>query len=390
MRELSEIRNEELLLLRLCRLSFKNEQVSEINELVRTISDWGYFAALANDHGVIALAYYNLKKLGYVTLLPSDIETDLKNKYMVNISRNAFHTSTITALVKLFDENKIKMVLLKGLALEFSVYGNAGLRQMTDIDILIDRSDEENAGKILFRLGYDQLPVKSVLHKPIISYLGKHLPSFVRSGSSLDIHLELFPGFKNDLTKRFFETSQLISANGQSFNIPEPQIFFIYLIKHLWNHELTNESQLRLYTDLVVLVEKYPDEILNQKLIELAADAGVKEVLAEKLKLISDFWMLRFPEAINTFIVQNPLTEPGSRFLDFLRSPKNNEFLNDGKSYRKTIREIPGFHRKILYIAGDIFPTFSFMKDRYRCTTKIGAMLYYPHRLGKIVWLLLG
>jgi hypothetical protein len=390
MREWSEIRDEELLLLRLCRLSFKEEQISEINELIRRVSDWGYFAVLANDHGVIAIAYYNLKKLGYLSLIPSETETDLKNKYMVNISRNAFHTTTINELVRLFDENKIKMVLLKGLALEFSVYGNAGLRQMTDIDILIERSDEQNVRKILFRCGYEQLPVKSVLHKPIISYLGKHLPSFVRSGSSLDIHLELFPGFKNGLTKRVIETSLQISANGHSFNIPEPQIFFIYLIKHLWNHELTNESQLRLYTDLIVLVEKYPDEILNQKLTELAADAGVKEVLAEKLKLISDFWMLTFPEAINTFIVQNLLTKPESRFLDFLRSPKGNEFLNDGKSYRKTIREIPGIHRKILYIAGDIFPTFSFMKNRYRCTTKIGAMVYYPHRLGKIVWLLLG
>ena len=390
MRGLSEIRKEELLLLKLCRLTFRVELVNEINELVRLVSDWKYFSALANEHGVVALVYSNLTKAGNLSLIPSEIETDLKNKYMVSLGRNTFHSSVIAEIAKLFDGNKIKMVLLKGLALEYSVYGNSGLRQMTDIDILIDREDKENAQKILTDNGFDQLPVKSLLHKPIISYLGKHLPTFIRNGAMVDIHIELFPETKGDLTKRLFATSRQVNTNNQTLQIPEPQIFFLYLIKHLWNHELTGESQLRLYTDLVVMVEKYKDEILNEKLTDLAADAGLTEILAGKLRLMNDFWGLTFSGAINDFIIQNSKTDPSGEFLDFLRGPKDNKLSNDGKSYRRTLQEIPGFHRKLLYVTGDIFPTLTFMQQRYGCRNKIAALLYYPHRLGKIIWLVLG
>jgi hypothetical protein len=44
--------------------------------------------------------------------------------------------------------------------------------------------------------------------------------------------------------------------------IPEFRLFS--LVKHLWFHEINNESQLRLYTDLVVLIEKYGEKIINQ------------------------------------------------------------------------------------------------------------------------------
>jgi hypothetical protein len=55
---------------------------------------------------------------------------------------------------------------------------------------------------------------------------------------------------------------------------PSPQIFFLYLVKHLWQHEMNNESQLRLYTDLVVLIEKHYDEILNYNLLKYASKCG--------------------------------------------------------------------------------------------------------------------
>ena len=61
-----DIRNEEILLLGLCRLSFSKAQTGKIRELVKSVSDWEYFASLANEHGIAALVFHNLENLGFL------------------------------------------------------------------------------------------------------------------------------------------------------------------------------------------------------------------------------------------------------------------------------------------------------------------------------------
>jgi hypothetical protein len=278
-------------------------------------------------------------------------------------------------------------VLLKGLALEISVYGNAGLRQMTDIDILLDRSNHKKARKILIENGYLSLPVKSLFHLPIIAYSGKHLPSLIKNGASIDIHLELFGGKRNLLTKLLYDNSSEIRINDQFAHIPRPQLFFLYLVKHLYYHELNNESQLRLYTDLVVLIEKYREEVINYDLLSYAARAGMSQILAWRLEPLRDLWGIAFPDWVDNFIDKWYNPDSINKFVLFLKSPKKNSISGSSRAYRKIIREIPGIHRKILFVLGDLFPTLTFMKRRYNCNSKLKAVLYYPHRIGKLFWL---
>jgi hypothetical protein len=382
-----DIRTEEKLLPELCRLNFSDAQTGKIRELVKSVSDWEYFAALANEHGIVALVFHNLEKLGLLSAVPEKVAAKLNNGLMLNISRNSFHISVISEIVRRLSEEKIKTVLLKGMALELSVYGNTGLRQMTDVDILLDRSDYKRAQKILIENGYVSLPVKSLFHKPIIAYTGKHLPSLLKDGASIDIHLELFGETRNTLTKLFYDKSTKIKVNEQHAYIPPPQLFFLYLVKHLYSHEINNESQLRLYTDLVVLIETYCDEIINYDLLSYTSEAGLSQILAQRLKILRDLWGMTFPDWLDDFINKGENPDAINEFVRFLKSPKNRSVSGNAMIYRKTIHEIPGWHRKFLYILGDIFPTLTFMKNRYGCSSRVRAILYYPHRLGKIVWL---
>jgi hypothetical protein len=382
-----EIQNEERLLLGLCRLSFSKAQAGKIEELVKSVSDWDYFASLANEHGVAALAFHNMEKLGYLSQVPEKFAATLKNAFMLSLSRNAFHISAISEVLRILNNENIKTVLLKGLALELAVYGNSGLRQMTDIDILLDRSNYKKARQILMENGYVSLPVKSLFHLPIKAYSGKHLPSLLKNGASIDIHLELFGGNRNILTKLLYENSSEILINDQYAHIPPPQLFFLYLIKHLYSHELKDESQLRLYTDLVVLIEKYRDEIINLDLLTNAAQAGILQILAWRLEPLRNFWGIIFPDWIDDFIDKWYDPDSINKFVFFLKSSKKNASSGNAIIYKKIIQEIPGLHRKILFVLGDLFPTLTFMKNRYKCDSKLRAILYYPHRLGKIVWL---
>jgi len=382
-----EIRNEEILLLGLCRLSFSKEQSLRLMELIKTVTNWDHLASLSNEHGIAALTCHNLEKLGFLKLLPDKIVSALRNALMVSLGRNAFHAKTISEVLRILNEENIKTVFLKGLALELSVYGNSGLRQMTDVDILLERNNCLRARKILISHGYRSLPVKSVFHKLIILDAGKHLPSLIKNGASVEIHHELFGGRKNILTKLLMESSTGISVKGQKAYIPDPQLFFLYLVKHLYMHEMNNESQLRLYTDLVVLLEKYQDQIINYDLLTYASKAGMSKILAWKLEPLRDLWGIPFPDWVDDFIDKWYTPDSINKFVFFLKSPKNNPRTGKAKFYRNTLKEIPGLHRKIFFVLGDMFPTFTFMKGRYNCKSNLKILLYYPHRFGKILWL---
>jgi len=382
-----KIRDEENLLLELCRLEFSDEHLKKIRSLTIIVQDWNYFRSLANAHGVAALVWYNLERHHLLSGVPEEVVIFLRGALMRSMSRNAFNTEAMGDVLRLLNKENIKTVLLKGLALENTVYGNSGLRQMSDVDILIDREECIKARKILLRNGYVSLHVKSFFHELIIAYSGKHLPSLIKNGISVEIHNELFAGRKNELTKSLYDSSYEIEIKGEKTFIPQPQIFFLYLVKHLYVHEMNNESQLRLYTDLVVMIEKYPDEIINYDLLTYASQADMAEVLAWHLEPLRDLWGVTFPGFINDFIDKWYNPDSITKFIFFLRSPKDNPPLNKAKFYRQVINDIPGLHRKFLYILGDIFPTLSFMKNRYKCNSTWRVLLYYPHRVGKILWL---
>ena len=385
----ADISPEEQLLISLCRLSFSEMQKKNIRILTKKITDIDKFVYLANEHGIIALVYHNLKETGAGDLLPEEKIASLANSRMKSLGRNTFLYKNIEQVLELlFRQEKIKTVLLKGMALELSVYGNKGLRQMNDIDILVPRKQCMEARRILLNNGFQSIPLKSPLYNLILPYYGKHLPELFKGGVSVEIHHELFNGPDHSLTERMITGSTEITFNKSSVLIPPVREFFLYLVKHLDKHENNGESQLRLYTDLFCMVDKYKKELLDTALFKEAEAAGLEKILAAKLFLLKRYWGIFIHPALETLINEKIPDNTCQLFRTFLAQPKGHPVLNNRThNYRQTIKQIQGFHRKIIFIIGDLFPTLRFMKKRYSTRSKLGALLYYPHRFGKLIYL---
>ncbi len=382
-----ELRDEEILLLGLCRTSFNPELKIMLRALAEGITDWNHFILMSSEHGVAALVYHNLEKLDLLQYLPEGGKNFLKNCLLKSLSRNTRNAKVLAEALHLMNAQDMKVVLLKGSALEMMVYGNEGLRQMTDIDVLLSRQDCLDARTLLMKNGFRSFPVKSVFHKPIMGHIGKHLPTLVKNDMRLELHHELFGRDNSSLTRLLSDESREIEINGERAFLPQKRIFFLYLVRHLCMHEMNNESQLRLYSDLVMLAEKSGDEIFTTELTGYAGQAGLSEMLAAKLEMLRDLWEITFPEWINEFI--DRYYDPASlnKFVFFLKSPKNNPSENKAKFYYKSFSDIPGIHRKILYILGDLFPSASFMKRRYKRRSTMGVLPYYVLRWGKLWYL---
>lgn len=373
------------LLIRLCRTGTLD--VDEAGTIAGRIKGWEKFVLLANSHGIAALARDNLEKSGLLKYLPEKHAGFLRNAMLMSMARNAALCAVFNEVAGILGKEKIKIVALKGMALEHMAYGSRGLRQMSDLDVLISPGEAVTARKILMKSGFASLPVKSVFHKAIMIHIGKHLPSLFRSDHYLEIHHDLFGKNQRYLTKHLMDTAEEIIHEGKPMIVPEPAVFFIYLVKHLDKHEQNNESQLRLYTDLVVLLEKYRERILHKDLIGISEKAGMNEALASRLMILRDFWGEKFPGWLGGFIEEWADPEFAGKFVFFLTSPRGNHSNGTRRTYREVFREMPGFHRKALYVLGELFPTISFMKKRYGCKRALTAVLYYPHRLGKLGWL---
>ncbi|MFO7754882.1 MAG: hypothetical protein R6V34_02755, partial [Bacteroidales bacterium] len=198
-------------------------------------------------------------------------------------------------------------------------------------------------------------------------------------GISFEMHHSLFEG--EDIPQRLQE--------GPDPGILSPRLHFLFLVRHLHYHEMVQgESQLRLYTDLLMMLKKYGAELLKTDLYRMAEELGMGDMLEEKLFLLERF----FIDTDNT-IPDDPGTIPGeqrviSRFIDFLDNPKDNVAgISRRKNYRQRIRNIPGHRRRYIYIMGDIFPSYRYMSHRYNTGNRLLLSLLYLHRIAKLSWL---
>src|ERR1035437_1376589 len=111
-----KIRDEENLLVKLCRLEFTEENLKKIKSLTAVIGDWDYFKKLANAHGVTALVWHNLEKQNLLSGIPGEAVTYLRSSQLISLTRNAFNTEALGEVLRLFNGENIRTVILKGFA----------------------------------------------------------------------------------------------------------------------------------------------------------------------------------------------------------------------------------------------------------------------------------
>jgi hypothetical protein len=266
--------------------------------------------------------------------VPEGVMNILENARMKTLMRNTWQTKQWKEVNDILTRAGIKHVLLKGMALEHTVYRSLGLRQMTDTDILVKREDALKTWNLLQKHGFVPEPIKSPLHKKIILEIGKHLPTLIKDDYQVEIHHRLFSENKmNDSLPEAIDNAEEFKIDGVTAHVLEKSLHLKFLQEHMDYHTDTTGPMLKLYFDILLLDP-----------------------------------------------VSSPMLPQG--FLN--RSVPHGTSATRKKVYREFYNRLPSSAR-VRYLAGDIFPSLGWMKRRYNCGILKALLMYLP-RLGKVFW----
>jgi hypothetical protein len=153
---------EATLVLLLARGTVPTEIEEQVGSLLRQDLAWDLVVAEARAQGVLPLLTRNLSRLGFPSV-PAAVRAELEAAYQRNAVRNTLLARELSRLLERFGSGGVPVIPLKGVALAESLYGDAGLRMCSDLDVLVPRPAVGDAFKLLLANGYeraDRYPVE--------------------------------------------------------------------------------------------------------------------------------------------------------------------------------------------------------------------------------------
>lgn len=155
--------------------------------------DWDLFLEYAMHHRVFPLLHSKIKLLDE-SLVPNSVVHFLTEQYKRNTFRMLQLTAEMERISKVFVEEGINTIFLKGPVIAKALYGDISLRTSTDLDFLISIKHLDNATKLLIKEGYEQTEyIVSIFNE--WTWREHHITFFHPiKGIKVEVHWRLHPG----------------------------------------------------------------------------------------------------------------------------------------------------------------------------------------------------
>jgi hypothetical protein len=137
------------------RITASSQAMEHIRVLASRVSDWPYLLSAAAEHGVRPLLYRNLNRL-CPDLVPETAAQSLREFVFDNASQNLLLSAELLGLLSGLRDRGIAAVSFKGPVLGHWAYGDLGLRESSDLDIIVSKRNLHEAILFLSDRGYSQ------------------------------------------------------------------------------------------------------------------------------------------------------------------------------------------------------------------------------------------
>ncbi len=130
------------------------KRTERARQCLRQIRDWDALVRLAMHHGVLPLVYrYLTAECG--SEFPAEAAAKFRLQDQLNVLHNRHLTNELVRHIRAFAQAGVRAISFKGPILASLAYGDIGLRQFSDLDLLIAKSDLATVAQILMAAGYN-------------------------------------------------------------------------------------------------------------------------------------------------------------------------------------------------------------------------------------------
>jgi hypothetical protein len=266
-------------------------------------ADWAYVLQMAIRHSLVPLLYRKLRSQ-FRTDIPESVLLRLRNLYFSNFGRNVLLTRELLRVSNLLRKAGIPCIPFKGPVLASTVYGDVGLRQFDDLDILVPREHIAQVKRLLSIEGYRLLfPVPP---RQETFFLRSHYEhAFQRQDREVMIdihwastlpHLSFMLGFE-----QLWERSRNALLEGQEIRTLAPEDLLPILCAHGCKHHW---GRLSWIADVAGLVSLHPSLNLLD-VVATSEKVGSRRMVCLALHLASDLLQAKLPDAILELINQD-------------------------------------------------------------------------------------
>ena len=171
----------------LCLAAQPAPDASEVREAASAVSDWDGLIDLAVGHSVLGLAARTF--VGIDGVLPGRAAVSFDQHRRSLQRRGVAAAAETVRLVRLLGEAGVEALPLKGPVLALQAYGDTGVRDYGDIDLLVRRHDLERGREALARDGYRRPPDSTPRAERWFQRTINQAMDMTRSGSPVPVEL---------------------------------------------------------------------------------------------------------------------------------------------------------------------------------------------------------
>ena len=334
------------------RCALKGEAIEPPSEEI----DWGSFIALSKKQEAYSIIASALPK----EYMPEDKAAELNNYSKSELVRIIAMNSELQTLEDELCENKIKFMLLKGSRIK-TLYPKESMRQMSDVDILYDKSRRDLLLEIMKDNGYT-----------LFSWSENSDDFSKKPFYTFEFHRELFfkeDGFNPDFSF-VWENAKQDGENRYKYIMSDEDLY-IHSVAHMYKHYTLGGFGFRFIADNYLMLKQ----------LEVSDNAYVKSRLEH-------MGIAEFEEFVNELTLSvfdgKEYTEKQTEFLSSMLkfSVYGDQSVGKKQLFEKIIEE-NNSDSTVKYALKRMFPDRGYMKRTYAPLEKKPYLLpfYYIKRL---------
>ena len=292
--------NENRLLLYCAQVRIPEDRLNEAEDIVGLPLDWEEILESARWHGVAPLLYNNLKGIQKSRSIPQRVMDELRTDYNANLARNMYIYAELRNILGAFRKKGVEVILLKGAVLAKTIYGDIGLRPMSDVDLLVRKGDLPHAEKILSGLGYlfygynnTQEWIRENDYHIVYIHPSKNIPVEIHWHITKDSHPFRIRNIDTGIIETWWERAETAEISGNKVLMLCPEDLIFHLSHHFFKHRFVrhkgvfwNKGALIQLCDILQILKHYKDRIDWVRLISEAEKCGTDSIICTTLWIV--------------------------------------------------------------------------------------------------------